>query len=70
MNEFFGLSFIGFFLGFISTPLAVYENADMEIERIRAAEEVCIQANSELVSLDRSIATCKNRAEIPYEVLK
>jgi hypothetical protein len=57
---------IGLFLGFVTTPLVILTSADMPVSNIRAAEKVCIDANSELKSLDRSIATCKNQAEIPY----
>lgn len=59
--------FTGLFLGFIITPVSVLMYADIGAGHIRAAEAVCELANSTLVSLDRTTATCANRAEIPYE---
>ena len=68
MKEWFVVYLVGLLLGFVTTPITVTAYADLSVSNIRAAEAVCIQANSELVSLDRRTATCKNRAEIPYEV--
>lgn len=68
MRDFFAVYAFGLILGFITAPVAVMEYVDLPMSHVRAAEAVCIQANSELVSLDRRTATCKNRAEIPYEV--
>ena len=61
---------LGFLFGGVAPSILVLNYADTPVTRIRAAEAVCRDANSELVSLDRSTATCANRAEIPYEVTK
>lgn len=71
MKDFFGFSFLGLVMGLIAAcfiGMAALQKVDLPRAHIDAAMAICEQANSTLVSADHFIATCANRAEIPYEV--
>jgi hypothetical protein len=63
----------GFATGLILALLCLsytFDTKDFPAENMRAAEAICVEINSTLVSADYTEATCANRAEIPYEVKK
>jgi hypothetical protein len=73
MKDFLNAATVGFGIGIVLGVLMfvmLLFHVDIPVTRIKAAEAVCVAANSTIRSVDYYEVTCENNAVIPYQVQK